>query len=477
MRHVPVRTQPRRRRLSRPRVALACCLIVALAGGALHAAQRPNILFILADDWGWGDLGCHGHPYVKTPHLDRLAREGADFHRFTVASGVCSPSRTALVTGHFPARYGIDGHFAWVEQNARRNMPDWLDPQAPLLPRMLQAAGYATAHFGKWHLSNDMIPDGPLPSAYGYDDYGAFNCAGEQMPVHEDATRTVAFIERAVHQGRPFFVNLWIHEPHTPFHVLPKYRRRFAELEEADNIYAATLAHADERIGLVLEALDRLGIADDTLVIFTSDNGPARAPRPVALDLMYDTATGAGFGLGAAKGVTGGRKGYKAALFEGGIGVPFIARWPGQVPAGMVDDQTPLSAVDLVPTFCALAGASLPADYRPDGVDQVAALLGQPHPGRDQPLFWRMDAAWPIPPDRPFHWGAFAVVHGTWKLIANHDLTHVALYDIGVDPLETEDRAATEAAAVDDLRARLAAWRATLPEAPSGDVFSATRSR
>lgn len=112
-------------------------LLLALLVGQLHAGEKPNILFIFADDWGWGDLGCHGHPYIKTPNIDRLAREGTDFRRFTVASGVCSPSRTAVMTGHFPARYHIDGHFAWVRNNASRGMPDWLDPEAPLLPRML----------------------------------------------------------------------------------------------------------------------------------------------------------------------------------------------------------------------------------------------------------------------------------------------------------------------------------------------------
>ena len=161
-------------------------LLGVLKASAVSAAEQPNIIFIFADDWGWGDLSCHDHPYVRTPNIDRLAREGTDFHRFTVASGVCSPSRTAVMTGHFPARYNINGHFAWVEQNARRNMPDWLNPDAPLLPRMLQQAGYMTGHFGKWHLANDMIPDSPLPSEYGYDKYGAFNCAGEQMLVHED---------------------------------------------------------------------------------------------------------------------------------------------------------------------------------------------------------------------------------------------------------------------------------------------------
>jgi arylsulfatase A-like enzyme len=291
------------------------------------AAPQPNIVFIFADDWGWGDLSCHGHPYVKTPNIDRLAREGTDFTRFTVASGVCSPSRVAVMTGHFPARYNIDGHFAWVRNNAQRNMPDWLDPRTPTLPRMLQSAGYATAHFGKWHLSNDMIPDSPLPKAYGYDDYGAFNCAGEQMPVHEDADHAIAFIEKCAAAKRPFFINLWMHEPHTPFHTVPKYEWRFRGMtNREDQIFASVLSHADDRIGQVLTALDRLALADRTLVIFTSDNGPARPARTAKLELGYDTATGAGWGIAASRGTTAGRKGYKATLFEGGINVPFIAR-------------------------------------------------------------------------------------------------------------------------------------------------------
>lgn len=317
--------------MNRHIIALLAGLILLSAAHSTsqaRAAEKPNILFIFADDWGWGDLSCHGHPYVKTPNIDRLAKEGTDFRRFTVASGVCSPSRTAVMTGHFPARYNIDGHFAWVPSNAKRNMPDWLSPQAPLLARFLQQAGYATAHFGKWHLSNNMIPDSPLPSEYGYDEYGAFNCAGKQTPVHKDADNAIAFIEKSHREKKPFFINLWIHEPHTPFHTVPKYRWRFRELEERDNIYASVLSHADDRIGEVLAALDRLKLTDNTLVIFSSDNGPARAAGTSELKLMHDTATGAGYGIGAARGITGGRKGYKGALFEGGVGVPFIARWP-----------------------------------------------------------------------------------------------------------------------------------------------------
>ena len=465
--------------IRRPIFVLACLVLATAAHSAstARAAEKPNILFIFADDWGWGDLSCHGHRYVKTPNIDRLAKEGTDFHRFTVASGVCSPSRTAVMTGHFPARYSIDGHFAWVPSNAKRNMPDWLNPKAPLLPRMLQQAGYATAHFGKWHLSNNMIPDSPLPSEYGYDEYGAFNCAGEQMPVHEDAENAIAFIENSHREKKPFFINLWIHEPHTPFHTVPKYEWRFRDMKKPeDAIYASVLSHADDRIGEVLDALDRLNLTDNTLVIFSSDNGPARAAAPTKLALQYDTATGAGWGIGAAKGITGGRKGYKSALFEGGIGVPFIARWPKKIAAGKIDNTSMLSAVDLLPTFCELGGVKLPDDFRPDGISQVATLFGKPTTKRSKPLFWKMQSRWPIQKTRPFHWVSWAIVDENWKLLTNRDATYSELYNIAADPFETTNLSERQPAVVSQLIEKLDDWKASLPDSPSGDVFSKERS-
>lgn len=452
--------------------------VAVMAAIHVSAASKPNILFIFTDDWGWGDLSCHGHPYIKTPNIDRLAEEGTDFHRFTVASGVCSPSRTAVVTGHFPARYNIDGHFAWVPSNKKRNMPDWLALDAPFLPRMLQKGGYATAHFGKWHLSNNMIPDSPAPGAYGYDAYGAFNCSGEQMPVHEDADNAIAFMEKSQQAGKPFFINLWMHEPHTPFHTVPKYRWRFRELEEADNIYASVLSHADDRIGEMLDALDRLGLTDNTLVVFSSDNGPARSSSAsTELTLMHDSATGCGYGLAAAKGITGGRKGYKASLFEGGIGVPFIVRWPGQVAAGKVDEVSLISAVDLLPTFCEVAGVQLPDSYQPDGVSQVSVLKGVKAPRRGKPLFWKMNHAWPAPKSRPNHWVSYVVVEQNWKLVTNKDQSYVELYDIAGDPYEQNDLAKQHPGAVSMLMEKMVQWRKTLPAKPTGNVFSEERSR
>lgn len=450
-----------------------------LASPSVQAQTRPNMVFIFADDWGWGDLSCHNHPYVRTPNIDRLAQEGTDFHRFTVASGVCSPSRTAVMTGHFPARYNIDGHFAWVPSNEKRNMPDWLDTDLVTLPKLLQSAGYATAHFGKWHLANDMIPDSPTPKVYGYDTYGAFNCSGLQMPFDEDARNAIRFIEKSHQAGKPFFINLWIHEPHTPHHVLPKYRWRFkdAKLDETDEIYAAVLSHADDRIGEVLDALDRLKLTDNTLVIFSSDNGPARSRPGSELKLSYDTATGAGYGTAASKGITAGRKGHKAALFEGGINVPFIVRWPGQVGKGQIDNANMISAVDLLPTFCDIAGVALPNDYRPDGISQLDALQGKQQNGRSKPLFWKMVGRRGKPGAKDsFHWVDFAVVDGDWKLLVDDASDYVELYNIVQDPFEKNNVQEQHPEVIKRLNEKLASWKATLPEKPDPKNFSSLRN-
>ena len=355
-------------------------------------------------------------------------------------------------------------------------MPDWLSPQSPLLPRFLQKAGYATAHYGKWHLSNNMIPDSPLPSEYGYDDYGAFNCAGVQMPVHEDSKHAIDFIEKSQREGKPFFINLWIHEPHTPFHTVPKYRWRFPDLDEEDNIYASVLSHADDRIGEVLDALDRLELTDDTLVIFSSDNGPARAREGTELKLVYDSATGPGFGSGASKGITGGRKAYKGALFEGGVGVPFLARWPGKITAGEVNKSNLISAVDLLPTFCEIAGAELPSDYIPDGISQTKALTGAPAVKREKPLFWKTSSARSHSEKNKFFWVRYTVVEKDMKLMTDKDFNHIELYDLAADPLEKNDLSAEQPELTQSLSAKIKAYLKTLPKGPDPTCFSAERA-
>ena len=181
--------------------------------------DKPNIIFIFADDLGWGDISKHGHPDIRTPNIDRLAEEGSEFYQFSVSNPVCSPSRAAVMTGQYPARNSVHRHFATPEHHDNFSMPDWLDKNVVTMPRILQQAGYKTAHFGKWHLTNRNIKDAPLPTEYGYDEAAVFNGPGPQtdtFKLYDDATD---FINR--NKNVPFFINLWIHETHTP-HYPPK---------------------------------------------------------------------------------------------------------------------------------------------------------------------------------------------------------------------------------------------------------------
>lgn len=432
------------------------------------SASPPNILFVFADDWGWGDLGCHNHPYLKTPNIDQLAKQGTEFYQFTVASGVCSPSRAAVMTGQFPARHGIHGHFATVESHVKRDMPDWLNPKSVLLPRLLQNAGYATAHYGKWHLTNTMVKDAPLPSEYGYDDHGVFNCSGPQMPVHDDVVRASEFIKRSAAAEKPFFINFWIHEPHTPHYPKPEYLQLFPELEEADQIYAAVLAHADARIGKLMATIEELNITENTLIIFSSDNGPENtSPRRTTEDI----STGPGVGTFASVGTTGGHRGRKRSLLQGGIGVPFIAKWPGKIPAGKIDDTTPLTAVDLLPTLCAIANAPIPDSFQPDGIDLSSALLGTPTELRSKPVFWQ----WKNASKRGDNWPTLAVREGGWKLLLGKDANPTELFRFPGDRLEKNDLQAANPTEVTRLRGLIDEWQATISNEPWKECVSKDR--
>ncbi|MCB1089722.1 MAG: sulfatase-like hydrolase/transferase, partial [Verrucomicrobiae bacterium] len=189
---------------------LLLCVSATLCEAPSAEPSKPNIVFIFADDWGWGDLSCHGHPWLKTPNLDRLAREGTDFQQFNVLNPVCSPSRTAAMTGMVPARFCVHQHFA-PGQNTERGMPDWLDPTAPTTARFLKGAGYRTGHFGKWHLTNTGALDAPKPSAYGFDRFAIYagpGAAADQADVHDTARNAVRFIRES--KGQPFFLDVWI---------------------------------------------------------------------------------------------------------------------------------------------------------------------------------------------------------------------------------------------------------------------------
>lgn len=439
---------------------------------AERPAKPPNIVFIFADDWGFGDLSCHGSAIYKTPHLDRLASQGTDYYQFTVDNPVCSPSRTAVMTGHYPARHSVHQHFASIEHHIKGGMPDWLDPKAVMLPRLLKDAGYATAHYGKWHLSNVMVPDGPLPVEYGYDDTAVFNGRGPQVNANPNrkgalpTDKAIEFIRR--NKDKPFFINLWVHATHTPHYPTKKWLAKFEHLDEQQRVYAAVVAETDERIGQVMKALDDLGLADNTLVIFSSDNGPESAGKRKQSD---DKATGPGLGTFYSVGETGGRTGRKRSLYSGGVGVPFLVRWPGLTPAGKVDKTTVITAVDLLPTFCAAANVALPEGYESDGENVLPALHGKAMT-RTKPIYWDWRGA-----KHGNNWPRLGVRDGKWKLLMTLDHKRVELYDMTVDLAQRNDMAGKHPGIVKRLAAQALAWRETLPTAPPSHAFSSKRPK
>lgn len=441
--------------------AAVCCALPCTA----PAAERPNFLFILADDLGWGDLGCYGHPHIKTPNLDRLARQGMLFTQFYVAGSVCSPSRTAFMTGQYPARHRVHGHYATHQQNAARGMNNWLDPHVPNVARLLNDAGYATAHFGKWHLGSG--PGAPAPTEYGFDVSRCVNANGptwDEPDLTFRAKSTTAFVDEALafiedNSGKPFYVNLWTLVPHAMLNPTPEQMAPYEQFgaggknfphRSAAQIFYASVTDLDTQIGRLLEGLNRLGVAENTVILFSSDNGPE--------DIHIRNAGHSGIGS------AGPFRGRKRSLYEGGVRVPGIVRWPGHVPAGRVDDASVVAGVDWLPTVCRLAGVDIPSSHKPDGEDVSDVLLGEPRP-RKTPLMWE----WRFRiVGEPFHRSPqLAIRDGDWKLLLNPDRSRIELYDLPRDPTQLDNVAEHHPEVVERLSRQALAWREELPHGPA----------
>ena len=435
-------------------VALLAVCMAASAAGAQERA-RPNIIFILADDLGPGDIGVYGGALVPTPRVDGLAAQGTRFTQYYSASPICSPSRAGLITGQYPARWRITSFLQTRKGNAGTGMDDFLDPRAPSLPRALKAAGYATAHVGKWHLGGGRdVTDAPKFAAYGYDEgVGTY----ESPEPHPDITatnwiwsdkdkvkrweRTAFFVDKTLdffarHKGRPVFVNLWLDDPHTPW--VPDAA---SDRKDTPRNLQPVLAEMDRQIGRLLDELKARGLEENTIVIFTSDNGALPT---------FDGVRSAPY------------RGHKLALYEGGIRLPFIVRWPGKVPAGKVDERSVLTARDLFPTLCAVAGAALPRDQALDGIDVSQAWRGRPLTRRG-PLFWeygRNDEFFRFGPDRSPN---LAVRRDNWKLLVNADGSRTELYDLAADVKEAKNLAAENPDLAKELTTLVMEWRASWP--------------
>lgn len=462
-------------------------LLFLAAAGLCHAARPPHVVFIFVDDFGWGDpASCGGK--IPTPALDRLGREGTQFRQFYTASPICSPSRCGVITGQFPSRWRITSYLQTRAGNRECGQADYLDAAAPSLPRLFSKAGYATAHIGKWHLGGGRdVTDAPPFSAYGYDlGLGTYESPEpaaplglkstpwalerepQQVPRHERTRwmvdQTLAFLKTHQQDKKPCFINLWLDDTHTPFRPTETKDEREVAAKFHD-----VLAETDRQVGRLLAGLEEMGITNDTLLILAGDNGPEPSLE---------------------RSRTGGLRGMKWSLYEGGIRTPLMVRWPGHVPAGLTDDKTVIGAIDLLPTLAQLAGLKLPANYVSDGEDMTSAFLGKTHQ-REKPLFWEYGRSrpaidqrkneasakgggkgklrfFPYPQEPDSRSPNLAMRQGPWKMLMNDDRSQVELYHLEQDPNESHNLATEQPEIASSMRQRLLMWKASLPGQSTG---------
>ena len=447
-----------------------------------QADRQPNFVFVLIDDMGWGDFSCFGNKEAKTPNIDRLAAEGLRFSQFYVNSPICSPSRCAFVTGQYPQRWRINSFLGNRADNNRNGNAQWLDLKAPTLARTLKDVGYATGHFGKWHLGGQRdVDDAPAITAYGYD-VSLTNFEGmgpkllpltlkpgdkEPKKIWADAERlggpvtwmnrtditagfadaALKFIDQAASKQQPFYVDLWPDDVHSPY---------FPPLEkwspEKHRIYLAVLEEMDRQLGRLFDRIrGDAALRDNTVFVICSDNGP----EP---------------GAGSA----GPFRGKKSQLFEGGLRSSLVVWAPGlmdKAKVGTLDASSVFAAMDLAPSLAHLAGTKSPVGL--DGANLSSTLLGRApasHPGA---ICWRR------PPERKVWLPALAVPQpdlairdGDWKLLCEYDGSKPLLYDLSKDVGEMTNLAAKESAVTERLTAAVLAWHRSLP-ADNGPALGA----
>ena len=416
------------------------------AGAALPSPTPPHVLLILVDDLGYGDLSSYGAKDLETPQIDRLVRQGMRFSQFFANCPVCSPTRAALLSGRYPDAVGVPG----VIRTHAEDSWGWLSKDAVLLPAVLQKAGYRTAMVGKWHLG---LGEPNLPNLRGFDffrgflgdmmdDYLTHRRHGQnylrlnEQPIDPQGHATELFTAwtcqwlRTYKDKEPFFLYLAYNAPHGPIQPphdwLAKYRARHPDATEKRAKLAALIEHLDSGVGQVLGTLEETGLAGNTLVIFTSDNGGS-LPE------------------GASNGPLAGGK---QDMLEGGIRVPMCAVWPGRIKPGSQSDRVALS-MDLFPTICEAAGTQPGRGI--DGRSLLPTLLGQPQPPEDRFLYWvRLEGG------RRYHGTPYYTVrHGDWKLLQNAPDEPLRLYNLKDDPHEQTDLSARQPEEYAELKAAL----------------------
>lgn len=451
-------------------------LLAGIGGLALvlvasqRTTDRPNIVFILADDLGHGDLGCYGHPTIRTPHLDRLAKQGMRFTQFYVSAPHCTASRGSFLTGQHAQRFGLY-HGDVPEGLPREALPI----QATTIAELLQKAGYHTAHFGKWHLGEP--PHTGSPRQHGFDwFFGALGgrpssswfkysrYVDAQFWLNEEQPRTypayatdvmtdkaLEYLTKVGKDSRPFYINIWYNAPHEP--LTPKVDQvrlyeKVPGVSEQQKVYFGTVTNMDTNIGRILQKLDALGVANNTLVLFSSDNGP-EYPHPNS-NLRNHSQGGAGPLRGA-----------KRSLWEGGIRVPLIARWPKRVPAG-VTSETVASGLDFIHTACEFAGVEIKhRDRLDEGISLAPILTGQ---SKNQPRTLLFESRLAQKPSEPPS-GTAVIRQGDWKLhVYVMGGYNSRLYDLKRDPGEKKDLSSEHPEIVKRLESKAFEWYETLPK-------------
>ena len=450
----------------------------------LPAADKPNIILVFIDDMGWADFSCFGNEDASTPHVDRMAAEGIAFEQFYVNSPICSPSRVAISTGQYPQRWNITSYLANRKINRERGVADWLDPSAPMLARSLRQAGYATGHFGKWHMGGQRdVTDAYPITDYGFDQsltnfegLGAkllpltIDEDGKVGKIWENATilgepvtwmqrseittgfidAAIPFMENAVAEGKPFYINLWPDDVHAPY--WPPFEA-YEEIRDEDKRghYHAVLEAMDAQFAKLFGFIrNNPNLLENTMILICSDNGPA-------LD------AGRGEQLGGRAGIF---RGYKTHLYEGGIRSPLIVWAPGLMnkrAVGSHNTKSLFSAIDLVPSLLKLAGASKPDGIEYDGEDLLDTLLGNSQDSRKNPIFYSR------PPDRKEFYGVanlpdLAMRRGKWKLLCDYDGSRPELYDILADPSESNNLADTHPEVVSRMTRSVTRWWQSMPQ-------------
>jgi arylsulfatase A len=434
-------------------VVLALCVIPALAALAPAAERRPNVILLLADDLGWGDVGFNGRTDWQTPHLDRLAREGTVFRRWYTAAVVCAPSRAALMTGKYPIHNGV------VANN------DDLPDEEVTVAEALKAHGYATALFGKWHHGKPRPghKDYVHPMDHGFDEFFGFTDAvhawehfpkelwsgREKKPVegYADtlfADRGIDFIRR--NKDRPFFLYLAFTATHlhieAPAEDVAEYKGKFKEKDPAKPLnatYAAMVSRLDKEVGRVLQTLDDLKLAEQTLVVFSSDHGATFEVGNQGTSAFHDSNRPF--------------RGQKRTLWEGGTRAPAVVRWPGQVPAGKVSSD-PVHNIDVLPTFLAAVGAEPKPEWKVDGRDLLPVWAGK-EKAPERTLFWE----W-----RSEGTQQLAALRGDFKLVITGG-NRPELFNVEADPAERRSVIAEHPDLAKQLQQELNAWLATETEA------------